>query len=634
MCGICGTFNFDSQAPADERTVRAMTAAMLHRGPDDDGFHVDGEAALGMRRLSIIDLAGGAQPIATEQGSVWVVSNGEIYNFRELRRELESHGHSFATRSDTEVIAHAYEQWGLDAFACLNGMFGTAVWDARERQLILARDPFGIKPLYYWQDDSQLVFASELRALFCHPRSPRAVDVQALYDFLSLTFVPSPRTAFEGVSKLLPGHLLVCNHRGTRTERFHHAIPAPLTEPEDELVARLRHELAAAVERQMVADVPVGVMLSGGTDSSTVATIMSNVASGAVQSFTVGFAGDFSMNELEPARRTAERLGLEHHDVVLSSDDFSGSLPESVWHLEEPIATTSALAFHKICELARRHVKVVLTGQGADEPFAGYPRYLGERYGGLYRRVPPRLRRSVLMPLIELLPRNEQLKRAVRSLGSTDEVERIARVYTVLDDGLRRELFVQDSLDGTNLTAAVTRWHGDAAKLDSLGKMLYIDARLSLADNLLLYGDKMSMAVSLEARVPFLDLELMKLAESIPTSLKLRRLKQKVILKDAMTEWLPPDVLRRKKVGFATPVDEWFRGEMQSLVQERLLDRDSACRTYFRPEVIDRMIREHKSGRHDHKRALFSLVTFEIWHELFISPAHWSGVASDERTAV
>ena len=634
MCGICGTVNYGTDAPAEERTVRAMAAAMIHRGPDDDGFHLDREVALGMRRLSIIDLAGGAQPIANERGSIWVVSNGEIYNFRELRLELSAHGHVFSTRSDTEVIVHAYEQWGLQAFARLNGMFATALWDGTERQLVLARDPFGIKPLYYWDSGKQLVFASELRSLFCHPETRRSVDVRALHDFMSLTFVPSPRTAFEGVSKLLPGHLVVCDRHGPRIERFRRPDPEPITAPEDELVARLRHELAAAVERQMVSDVPVGVMLSGGIDSTTVATIMSEVAHEPIQSFTVGFEGDFSMNELEPARQTAARLGLSHHEVVLSSVDFADSLPSSIWHLEEPIATTSALAFHKICELARQHVKVVLTGQGADEPFAGYPRYLGERYGWIYRGVPQLLRRALLLPLAESLPRNEQLKRAARSLGSYDEVERLGRIYTVLEDDLRSELFVNGAFDNDDLSAAIRRWHGDAAKLDSLGKMLYVDARLSLADNLLLYADKMAMAVSLEARVPFLDLELMALAEAIPAKFKIRKLKQKVILKQAMTEWLPAEVLQRKKVGFGTPVDEWMRSEMRSLIEERLLDPASACRMYFRADVIDRMIREHRHGRHDHKRALFSLLSFELWHELFITPADWPSAVSAGSSAV
>jgi asparagine synthase (glutamine-hydrolysing) len=625
VCGIAGIFNYGTRAPVEERTVEAMVAAMVHRGPDDDGFHFDRDSGLGMRRLSIIDLVGGSQPIANEDRSIWVVSNGEIYNFRELRSELEAYGHVFRTRSDTEVIVHGYEQWGLSAFRRLNGMFGIAVWDSRERRLVLARDPFGIKPLYYWDNDSELAFASELRALFCHPDVRRAVDVQALGDFLRLTYVPSPRTAFEGVRKLLPGHLLVCGRGGVRVERFYQSSPEPLQETEGELAERLRFELAEAVERQMVADVPIGVMLSGGTDSTTVATIMSEASNTPIQSFTVGFAGEFSLNELEPARQTAKRLGLLHHEVILSSSDFSGSLSEAVWHLEEPIATTSALAFHKICELARREVKVVLTGQGADEPFAGYPRYLGERYGWLYRRVPARVRSSIAARLIEALPRNEQLKRAARALGTEDEVERMARVYTVLDDDLRNQLLDSNGvLDNADVLTAIRRWHSDAVGLDTLGRMLYVDARLSLADNLLLYADKMSMAVSLEARVPFLDLELMTLAESIPAAFKIQGLRQKVILKRAMTQWLPDDVLHRKKIGFATPVDEWFRGEMRSLLEDRLLDQASACRTYLRADVLERMIRDHQTGRQDHKRILFSLLTFEIWHDLFIEPRRWS----------
>jgi asparagine synthase (glutamine-hydrolysing) len=631
MCGICGISNYGNDAPVDESTLRRMTAAMTHRGPDDDGFHVDGSTALGMRRLSIIDLAGGAQPVTNEDGTIWVVSNGEIYNFRELRRELEARRHVFRTRSDTEVIVHAYEEWGIEAFARLNGMFGAAVWDASERQLVLARDPYGIKPLYCWHDASTLAFASELRSLFCHPRIRRAVDVRGLHQFLGLTFVPSPRTAFEGVTKVIPGHLVVCNRKGVRVERFHRQPPEPLEEAEDALVERLRHELALAVERQMISDVPIGVMLSGGTDSTAVAGIMSRAGDERLETFTVGFDGRFAMNELEPARQTARRLGASHHEVLITGAEFSDFMPTAIRHLEEPIATTSALAFYKVCELAREHVKVVLTGQGADEPFAGYPRHLGERYGGAYRALPGPLRRGIIAPLIAALPRNEQLKRAVSSLATDDEIARLARVYTVLDDGLRRELSAGDAAD-EELTAAIERWHGDAAKLDPLGKMLYVDARLPLADNLLIYADKMSMAVSLEARVPFLDLELMKLAESIPARFKIRGRRQKAILKEAIAEWVPRDVVRRKKVGFATPVDEWLRGEMGASLRERLLDRDSACSTYLRADAIDRMTREHETGRHDHKRILFSLLTFEIWHEQFIAPSTWAAAPIDRGT--
>jgi asparagine synthase (glutamine-hydrolysing) len=623
VCGICGIYNFGSREPVDPEIVTGMVSAMIHRGPDDDGFYVDGQAALGMRRLSIIDLVGGAQPIANESRTLWVVSNGEIYNFRELRRELEACGHTFTTRSDTEVIVHAYEQWGLDAFARLNGMFGTAVWDSNRSELILARDPFGIKPLYYWDDGKTVAFASELRSLFRHPRVARSVDLRALYEFITLTFVPSPRTGFEGVSKVIPGHLIKFDRYGAHLHRFHASDPVPLEDPEEVLVERLQQAIAEAVERQMVADVPVGVMLSGGTDSATVASIMSEAATGTVRSFTVGFSGDFRANELKAARETAERVGAEHRDVLISAKEFSDFLPRSIWHLEEPIATTSALAFFKVCELAREHVKVVLTGQGADEPFGGYPRHLGERYGWVYRVLPSRLRRAIIAPLVESLPRSEQAKRAVRSLGIGDEVERLVSIYTVLDEDLRDELLGNSQSGDDDIRAAVLRWHREAPKLDSLGRMLYVDARLALADNLLLYSDKMSMATSLEARVPFLDLELMKLAESIPAGLKIKDRTQKAILKRAMQKWLPRNVLERKKIGFATPIDEWFRGELRPMVKERLLCGDSAVSTYFRPAVVERMLRDHETGREDHKRVLFSLLTFEIWHEQFIAPSRW-----------
>jgi asparagine synthase (glutamine-hydrolysing) len=596
---------------------------MVHRGPDDDGFHCDGDLGLAMRRLSIIDIDGGAQPIFNERRDVCVLSNGEIYNFRELRRELEAHGHVFSTRSDTEVIVHAYEEWGTAAFGRLNGMFAVAVWNARERRLTLARDPFGVKPLYWWDNGSTLVFGSELRALFCHPLVPRAVDTSGLRQYLALTYVPSPRTAFQHVSKLPPGHLAVCDAGGVRVERYDSHCPEPSIETREALVDRLRYEIERAVERQMVADVPIGVMLSGGADSGTVATIMSGVAQRPIETFTVGFAGPFERNELDAARETAQRLGSVHHEVVISSDEFTAFLSDSIWHLEEPIATTSAFAFHAVCALARSHVKVVLTGQGADEPFAGYPRHLGERYGELYRRIPRALRAGLVAPLVAALPRNEQLKRAVASLATPDEIERLVRIYSVLDEDLQAELGLEEVPAADELGAAISRWHPKDTALDSLGKMLYVDARLSLPDNLLLYADKMSMAVSLEARVPFLDLELMRLAESIPTSFKIRKGQQKAILKEAMAAWLPDALLQRKKIGFDTPIDQWFRGEMRATVRERLLDHSSACRMYFRPDVIDRMIRDHESGRHDHKRVLYSLLTFEVWYEQFIRPVEW-----------
>jgi asparagine synthase (glutamine-hydrolysing) len=626
MCGICGVYHYGTGQPADEPTLRRMTASLVHRGPDDDGFHVDGPLGLGMRRLSIIDLDGGAQPIWNERGTIAVVQNGEIYNFRELRRELEGHGHVFRSKSDTEAIVHAYEQWGVEGLARLNGMYGLAIWDADRRTLVIARDPFGIKPLYHRDDGRTLLFGSEIRAILCSPEVRREVDRAALDEFVDRTFVAAPRTAFEGIGKLLPGHALVYDDTGGRTVRFD-SPPArgQTTSSERELVAELQDAIASAVTRQMVADVPVGAMLSGGIDSATVAAIMTEFVGGPIDTFTVGFGSDFPEDELALARETAERLGSRHHELVISADEYAGFLPESIWHLEEPVATASTLAFHRVSALAREHVKVVLTGQGADEAFAGYPRHLGERYGHLYRGVPGVVRDRAVAPLVERLPRNEQLKRAVRSLGTADPAERMRLVHQVVDDHTKATLLREPTGNGP---AESTTWHTDVAGLDGLDAMLYVDARTSLADNLLLYGDKMSMAVSLEARVPFLDLELMRLAESLPAKLKIKGRTQKRILKKAMARWVPPSTIRRKKIGFSTPVDTWLRGALRTEVEERLLSEGSASRQFFRPEAIRLLLDEHTSGRHDHKRILFSILTFEIWHEQFIGPARWPAPAT------
>ena len=624
MCGVCGVYHYGEGEPADETVVREMTASILHRGPDDEGFHFDGAVGLGVRRLSIIDIEGGAQPMADEVATTWVVHNGEIYNFLALRRELESYGHAFRSRSDTETVVHAYNQWGLDGLARLNGMFGLAIWNSRERELVVARDVFGVKPMYYWDDGKTLVFGSEIRALLCHPLVTRSIDTTALYEFFGLGYVPSPRTAFAGIHKLLPGHALVRSPAGGEVRRFYTRLPEPRAAgPESDIVEELRDAIFRAVRRQMVADVPVGAMLSGGIDSATVAAIMTEVTDGPIETFTVGFGGGFAQNELVPARETARRLGTRHHEVVISPRDFADFLPRSIWHLEEPIATTSTLPFYKVCELARPHVKVVLTGQGADEPFAGYPRYLGERYGGLYRALPEFLRTGLVAPLVERLPRNEQLKRAVRSLGTRDPLERMKRIYSIIDEPLKEQLFGNGAVPSPREFEAIAQWQGDVSHLDALSQMLYIDARTYLPDNLLVYTDKMSMAVSLEARVPFLDLELMELAESISSDLKIKRLRQKRILKRAMERWVPANMINRKKIPFATPVDEWLRHDLEAEVRERLLAPGSACSTHLDADSVRMMLDEHRSGRQDHKRALFSLLTFELWHEQFIAPSRW-----------
>jgi len=618
VCGICGIYNFRTHEPVDAVRLAAMSASVAHRGPDDEGAHIDGDVGLAMRRLSIIDLEGGAQPIVNETGTIWTVCNGEIYNFRELRRRLEARGHEFRSRTDTEVIVHAYEEWGDDALSRFNGMFGLAIWDAQRRRLLLARDPFGVKPLYYHHDDRRLLFGSEVRTILTDPGVPRTVDLTALDHFLRFTFVPAPRTAFAGILKLRPGSKLVCDSSGCHEARFDWAVPRTVRPPSRvTAVAETRGLVERAVRRQLVADVPVGVMLSGGVDSSAITAITCE-AQGSVDTFTVGFEEDFADNELEEARLVAKRLGCRHHDVVVTSRDFAHFLPVAVRTLEEPIATASTQPFYRVCQLARESVKVVLTGQGADEPFAGYDRVTAARFERLYRALPHALRDRVVRPLAHRVPRSERLHRAVDALDIDDPADRLAAVYSVVSAN-ERALLYGDQLSQTRWENPVAQWQEGAGALDPVSQMLYVDARFSLPDNLLTYCDKISMAVSLEARVPFLDLQLMRYAESLPPDLKIRGRTRKYVLKKAVEGWVSPQTLRRRKVGFRTPVDEWFREGTQRELTDRLFAGDSACTCYLDASEVKRMFDAHRRGTRDFKRILFSLLTFELWHAEFIA---------------
>lgn len=626
MCGISGIWNYKSEEPVNRHSIEIMVASLIHRGPDDKGFFYDGAVGLGIRRLSIIDIVGGKQPISNETGVIWAIHNGEIYNFQELRKELESFGHIFKTKSDSEVIVHSYEQWGIDAISKFNGMFGLALWDSINKKLIIARDPFGIKPIYYFDDGLTLVFGSEIRAILTHPKVKREVDIEALDEFLTFTYVPSPKTAFTGISKLLPGHAMIHTRDGGLLYRFHKRTPKMLFGvKETDLIENLRDNIEQSVRRQMVSDVPIGVMLSGGLDSSTIASIVTKHSHKPIKTFTVGFEGRFKYNELDHARRVSKQIGSQHYDVVISSDEFSDIFSQSIWYLEEPIANASTFAFYKLCEIASQQVKVVLMGQGADESFAGYPRYLGEYYSRLYRAVPRLIQQFLISPFITALPRNEQLKRASRSLHEKKNPDRMFEIYTIFDTHLKQQLY-RDGLaqkKGGNGLSVINYWLNDVPNLDGLSQMLYIDARLYLADNLLMYNDKMAMAKSLEGRVPFLDLELMDFVESVPAKFKIKGLTQKYILKKAASKWIPKNNINRKKIGFATPVDEWFRADLKKEIENRLLSPGSACSIYFKPAVIKQMIDDHKTGRQDYKRALFSLLTFELWHEQFIKPPKW-----------
>ncbi|MBI4516432.1 MAG: asparagine synthase (glutamine-hydrolyzing) [Deltaproteobacteria bacterium] len=619
MCGIAGAFAYGEAAAPDLELIRAMTETLVHRGPDDAGYHVCDPVALGHRRLSIIDLNGGHQPMANEDERVWLVCNGELYNFRELRLELEAHGHAFRSRSDTEVIVHAYEQWGDDCVLRFNGMFAFALWDANQRRLLLARDHFGVKPLYYTTSGHTLLFASEVKALLASGRVAAEIDPAALELFLHYRFVPSPHTLLRGVQRLAPGHRVICDQRGLRGERYWAPVPQPdCGLSEAQYVASLRQRLSRAVERQLVSDVPVGAFLSGGVDSSAITALMARRGS-RVRTFCVGFAGDEPLSELGAAREVAAWLGTEHHEVTLSAREFAEALPACIRHLEEPTTTTSIVPLFVLARLAATQVKVVLTGQGADEPFGGYHRYLGERYGVWYRRLPACLRQLLVTPLVERLPGQERLKRAVRSLGNADDATRFLALYALLPAPMMARLWGEPSrLSPAQLLAPIERWRAGVRALDPLSQLMYIDARLSLADDLLLYGDKMTMAWSLEARVPFLDLDLMQVAESVPAALKLKGMVRKYIHKQAVMAWLPEHIVRRRKLGFGVPTARWFRAELRDYVRDTLLAPNAAWRAYFALDGVEAILQAHAVGEENYERQILALLTLELFCRQFV----------------
>ncbi len=619
MCGISGAFTFGAGSAPDPARVRCMIDALAHRGPDDEGVYRDGPVVLGHRRLSIIDVVTGAQPLTNEDQTTWLIFNGEIYNYRQLRAELEARGHSFRTTSDTEVIVHLYEDEGDACLERLNGIFAIALWDARRQRLLLARDPIGVKPLYFAHTSTGLTFASELKALLCDPNLPRAVDTTALDWFLTYRFVPAPRTMLDGISKLRPGHLLVADRNGLVVRRYASPPTADLLHvSDDEAVELVRSEFEAAVERQMMSDVPIGAFLSGGVDSGAIVAAMSR-HSGRVRTYSVGFHEGREFNELAEARDTAQLFGTEHHELLVSAQDCADALADVVWHLDEPISTSSAIPLYLLAALAHRDVKVALAGQGADELFAGYTRYLAERYQSAWVAVPAQAR-WLVGRAITALPRAEALKRGVQALATREPAERFRRIYAVFGDDLKAQLVRSDMHLGEmeSAGAPLAYWLDDLPRGQPLAQMQAVDLRMSLADDLLHYGDRMAMAHAIELRVPFLDVEFVRLVERLPTRLKLRGLTGKYVWKHAARRMLPAEVVKRPKRGFATPIDAWFRGPLNTFVREHLLGPRAAQRGYFDLTVVERLIDEHESGRQDRRRQLFSLLAFELWHQEFV----------------
>ncbi len=619
MCGICGSYDFSRGEPADVAVLEQMNATLVHRGPDAGGIHAEGPVGLAARRLSIIDLAHGDQPMVTEDGSICVVQNGEIINHLELRAELARDGVRFRTECDTEVLLHLYRRDGPGFVSQLRGMFAIALWDRDRRRLLLARDRFGIKPLYYELSGGRLSFASELKALLRQPSFSRELDPEALHAFLAFNSIPAPLTIFRAARKLGPGHLLVCTPDGARVERY--ARPAPRArdelrrEPAAVLAEELRERLQDSVKAHLLADVPVGVLLSGGVDSSVLAALAARTSSERVSTFSIGFR-ERSFNELELAREVAERYGTDHHELVVDPD-IADLLPQLVAAFDEPFADSSAVPTYLVSELAARHVKVVLSGEGGDELFGGYETYaadlLAERIGPVAAR---------LAPLVELLPSSSsrvsfdyRAKRFARA-AARPPLERHHGWKEIFSPEERERLLAPDWREaGGDPLAGWRRRFAETDGAPVLARLQDVDLGIYLADDLLVKTDRMSMAHSLEARVPYLDPVVADLALALPTKLKVRGLAKKRLLRQAAAPLIPQSILRARKRGFSIPAAAWLRGELEPLAREVLSPEQIRRHGYFEPAEVTRLLDDHVARREDYSRQLWGLMSFTLWAE-------------------
>lgn len=623
MCGICGILGFD-----DRDLLQKMTEALAHRGPDDAGSYVADGIGLGHRRLSIIDLSpAGRQPMANEDDSVWVAFNGEIYNFGELRPELEVGGHRFATRTDTEVLLHGYEAWGVEGLLDrVRGMFALALWDRQRRTLFLARDPLGKKPLFYAHTPRGLVFASEPKALYLDPAMDRTLDRLALHKYLFYGYIPAPAALHPGLRKVRPGHCLVARDGHVVAEWPYWTPPVPGTAAPPpgphEPVERLESLLAQAVERRLISDVPLGIFLSGGLDSSTIAAVASRRAGSRVRTFAIGFS-EAAFDESDHARRVARHIGAEHTEETLTPTRLLEVIPQLCGMLDEPNADSSIIPTFLLSQMARRHVTVALGGDGGDELFAGYPTYLGHRVADAYDRLPRALRHLVIRPLVELLP----------ARYGNYTLDYMARKFVEASGeppGLRHHLWMRCFAPGEigritgdggttvgELCAEIPDRLAGLPPLDSVATALHLNLTLYLPDCILVKVDRASMATSLEVRSPFLDRDVVDFVVPLPLHLKLRGMRNKVLLKALAERYLPREIVHRRKQGFTVPVGEWFRGALRPLLRDTLAPSRLARQGLFDSAAVARMMSEHETGRRDRWKELWALLVFQLWWDRY-----------------
>jgi asparagine synthase (glutamine-hydrolysing) len=635
MCGIHGLIHLDG-APVQPRVLSAMGDVTAHRGPDDEGQHIDGACGIAMRRLSIIDLAGGHQPLSTVDGRHWLVCNGEIYNYRELRSELQARGAQFKTGSDSEVLLHGYVLDGDDFILRLNGMFDFALWDAPRRRLLIGRDRLGVKPLYVLQDGSRLGFATEAKALLALPGVTARIDRSVLADYLHLGYVAAPQSIFEGIRKLPPATLLAVE-AGQVRQWCYWQPPRSVDRrvSAEEWLQRVRARLDESVRMQMVSDVPIGAFLSGGVDSSAVVAAMARHTQQPVKTYAIGFEGgpaEALYNELPYARRVAQLFGTEHHEIVVKPD-VVGLLPRLMWHMDEPLADTAFITTYLVSEFARQDVKVILSGVGGDELFGGYRRYLGGHYASRFNALPGPLR-ALVSTLARHLPADRHSKalnvlRLAKGFVATAGMapdERYRSYLQVFGRAAARQLLLEP---GNQAPDSLERAFAAAGSDDELNRLFAVDAQTQLPDDLLMLTDKMSMAVSLECRVPLLDHELVELAATIPTDIKIPGGRLKHLMKQALVPTLPDDILHRAKRGFGTPMGAWLKRELAPLLRHLLAPETIRRRGLFRTEGVATLMADHEANRTDGTDALLALMNLEVWSRIYLDGRRHEDVAAE-----
>lgn len=639
MCGIYGLIHFDGMSAQPELLSR-MGEATVHRGPDDEGRFAAGPCAIGMRRLSIIDLAGGHQPLSSVDGKLWLVCNGEIYNYRELRRELEAKGQRFKTQTDCEVLLALYRVYGDEFLAHVNGMYAFALWDGERERLLIGRDRLGVKPLYLHRTAQRLAFASEAKALLALPDVAREVDPAALESYLHLGYVPAPQSLFRGIEKLPPATLLTIERGSVRSRRYWE-VPQQIDRAlsEQDWIDAVRANVTDAVRMQMVSDVPIGAFLSGGVDSSGVVAHMARHSDRPIKTYAIGFEGEGAeryYNELPYARQVAQRFGTEHHEILVRPDVVQ-LLPQLAWHLDEPIADSASVTTYLVSEFARRDVTVILSGVGGDELFGGYRRYLGHRYQRHFDRMPGWARRAA-RGVADRLPADRHspllnLSRYAKGFlaGAEQSFEDRYRSYV--------EVFPSDAAYTLRRINGVPRWDaleaafGRAYSDDALNRMLVVDTETQLPDDLLLLTDKMSMATSLECRVPLLDHRLVELAARMPEDMKIRGGRLKHLFKRALDDVLPADILHRKKRGFGTPMGAWLKKDLAPVLRHVLSDRAVETRGFFRSEGVRQLIADHDASRVDGTDRLLALLNLEIWARVYLDRRSPADVADELKAA-